>query len=171
MARKLNGDSPMCNDISAHFENINHLLKCENRHSFKAESIPKEPKFTEATQCLVQVLHAASPIWFEVQIIKYKDSNGDWCNWNSTEQFEKIEKFKEDLNEFQKQSFVPIKTIPEERKNTLFVLRKGNQFSRCTILDNKYGIADRLDNDCEILIICIYFKKSVVLPATSKRFV
>lgn len=144
MGRELNDDSPMCNDISANFENINHFLKCENCHSVKSESIPKEPKFTETTQCLVQILHAVTPIQFEMRIIKYKNSNGDWCNWDSSEQFEK---FREDLNDFQKQSFVSIKTVPEEQKDALFVLRKGNQFSRCTILDNKYATVDRLDDN------------------------
>lgn len=139
MGRTLNdnNDSPMCNDISGNFENIDHLLKCKNRHYFKSESIPQEPKFTESTHCLVQVLHAVSPIWFEMRVIKHKDSNGDWCNWDFSEQFDK---FRQDLNEFQKHSFVPIKTIPDEQKDTLFVLRKGDQFSRCIILDKKYAI-------------------------------
>ena len=54
--------------------------------------------------------------------------------WNSTEQFDN---FTADLNEYQRKSFVPVETIPEVDKNTMFVLRKGDQFSRCIILENK----------------------------------
>lgn len=137
MGRELNESSPICNDISAYFENMNHLITCKNLHRFKSESVPKEPIFSENTKCLVQLLQAVSPICFEMRIIKYKNANGDWSNWNPTEQFNK---FTDDLNLFQKKSFIPIKNIPEKKKQSLFVLRKGDQFSRCTILDNKYVI-------------------------------
>lgn len=134
MARNLYDKSTICVDISANFANINHLLKCKNRHSFKSDSIPKESQFAMNTQCLVEVLRVASPIWFEMRIHKYKDSNGDWCTWNSVEQFDK---FREDLNEVHKKSFVPVNNLSEMNKNTLFVLRKGDQFSRCIVLDIK----------------------------------
>lgn len=134
MGRNLNVDSPMCLDILANFANPNHLLNCTSSHCVKSDSIPKEPRFTKNTQCLVQVLHAVSPIWFDVRIHKYKDSNVGWCDWQSGEQFDK---FKEDLNEFYKKFFVPVQTISEDDKNSLFVLRKGAQFLRCKILENK----------------------------------
>lgn len=135
MARSLSDDSAnLCVDVSANFANINHLLKCKNRHFFKSDSIPKEPQFTENTQCLVEVLRAVSPIWFDVRIHKYKDLNGDWCTWNSVEQFDQ---FREDLNEFHETAFSPVKDLSEVNEHTLFVLRKGDQFMRCIILNVK----------------------------------
>lgn len=125
----------MCLDILANSVNIHHLLNCKSRRFFKSDSISKEPQFVVAnTQCLVQVLHAVSPIRFEVRIHKYKDSNDYWCDWNSIEQFDN---FTADLNEYQRKCFVPVETISEVDKNTMYVLRKGDQFSRCIILENK----------------------------------
>lgn len=132
MARHLNDDSSICFDVSANFANINHLLKCKRRHSFTSDSIPKEPQFAEHSQCLVEVLRAVSPICFDVRVHQYKDLNGDWRTWDSVEKFDQ---FCEDLNESYKRSFIPVKDLSELNKNTLFVLRKGDQFSRCTILD------------------------------------
>ena len=134
MARKLNDDSPICVDISANFSNMNHLLKCKNRHFFKSDMILNEPQFARDTQCLVEILHVVSPIWFEVRIYKYKKLNEDWIDWNSSEQFDQ---FSKDLNESHTKSFTSVGDISEVDKNTMFVLRKGSQFSRCTILDTK----------------------------------
>lgn len=134
MARNLHDDSTICVDVSANFANINHLLKCKSRHFFKSDSIPKEPQLIENTQCLVEVLRAVSPIWFDVRIHKYKDLNGDWCTWNSVEQFDQ---FHVEFNEYHKKSFIPVKNFSEVNKNILFVLRNGDKYSRCTILDIK----------------------------------
>lgn len=134
MGRNLNSDSPICLDISAEFANIHHLLNCTDRHFFKYISLPKEPQFNANTQCLVQVLHAVSPISFEVRIHKCKDLNGAWWDSKSALQFDQ---FSEDLNEFQRKFFVPVEIISDGNKNKLFALRKGEQFSRCIILQNK----------------------------------
>lgn len=135
MARNMNTDSPLCFDISANFSNIDHLLECKYRHYFTSEMIPTVPKFVENIQCLVEILHVASPVWFEVRIHKYKDSsNGSWCSWNSSEQFDD---FSDKLNQFHTKSFCSVENILDADKNILYVLRKGHKFMRCKILDIK----------------------------------
>lgn len=135
MARSMNIDSPLCYDISANCTNIDHLLECKYRHFFTSEMIPNEPKFVENTQCLVEILHAVSPICFEVRIHKYKDaSNESWCSWKSAELFDG---FSKELNKFHAKSFTSVENISDADKNILYVLRKTNEFMRCTILDIK----------------------------------
>lgn len=132
MARNMNVDSPICFNVSANYTNIDHLLECKYRHFFKSEMIPEETKFVENAQCHVEILHATSPIWFEVRIHKYKDSNGSWCSWNSAELFDA---FSKELNEFHAKSFCSVENISDADKNILYVLRNGNKFMRCTILN------------------------------------
>lgn len=124
----------ICADISANFTNIAHLLECKYRHLFTSEVFPKELQFSADTRYLVEILHAMSPIWFAVRIHKYKDSNGNWCDWNSVELFDE---FSARLNEFYINSFVPIENISVADRSLLHVVRKGNKFMRCTILNTK----------------------------------
>lgn len=134
LARNMHGDSSQCVDIPANYVNINHMLECENHHSFESDAIPKEPQLTERTQCIVEILHVVSPIRFEVRIHKYYEDSEGWRNWNSAEQFDK---FSKDLQEFHTKIFNPVENISNVDKNTLFVYRKGEIFSRCMILDIK----------------------------------
>lgn len=134
MVRFMNADAPICGDIFATFSNMDHLLECKNRHFFKSEFIPKEGKFDAKTQYLVEILNAVSPIWFEVRVHKYKDSDGNWCDWNWAERFDE---FNEELKKFYTKSFEPVKNVSDIDKTVLYVLRKGNRFMRCIILDIK----------------------------------
>lgn len=134
MVRSMNVDSAICDDISVSYTNIDHLLECKYRHLFTSELIPKEPKFNTNTQYLVEILHIVSPVWFEVRIHKYKDAAGEWCNWNFAEHFEG---FNEELKKFYTESFAPVKNISDVDKTVLYVLRKGEKFMRCIILDIK----------------------------------
>lgn len=130
----MNVNLPICLEISSNFWNIDHLLECNHRHFFTPEMIPKEPKFVENTQCFVEILNAFSPISFEMRIHKYKDSNGTWCAWNSVDLFDG---FSKELNEFHKKSFVPVQNVTDADGNAMYVLRKGDAFMRCTILNTK----------------------------------
>lgn len=134
MARNMNADAPICLEIASNFKNIDHLLECKYRHCFKPEMVPNVPKFVENTQCLVELLNTLSPISFEMRIHKYKDSNGIWCTWNSSDRFDK---FSKELNEFYAKSFILVQNVSDVDGNALYVLRKGDKFMRCTILEIK----------------------------------
>lgn len=132
MARNLSDTSPICTNISVNFTNLNHLLECKYRHIFKPETVTNETKFSAGTRCLIEILYVVSPIWLEVRIHKYEEVNGNWCDCKSG-----FDEFSVRLNEFYINSFVPVESISAEDRNSLYVVRKGNRFMRCTILDTK----------------------------------
>lgn len=134
MVRNMNADSPICHDISSNFSNICHLLECNDRHYLTPDMIPKVPKFVENTQCQLELQSALSPVSFEMRIHQYKDSNGIWCAWNSADKFDD---FSKELNEFHAKSFNLVENVSDANRNALYVLRKGNTFMRCMILDIK----------------------------------
>lgn len=134
MVRSRNADAPICGDIFAFFTNIDHLLECQNRHFFKPELIPAEPKFDAKKQYLVEILYAVSPIWFEARVHKCRDLNGNWYDWNDAERFDE---FNEKLKQHYTKSFAPVEKPNDIDKTRLYVLRKGNKFMRCIILDTK----------------------------------
>lgn len=132
MARNLSDTSPICTNISANFKNLNHLLECKYRHFLKSETVPQVMQFSAGTRYLIEILYVVSPIWFEVRILEYENANGLWCDCNSG-----FDEFSAKLNEFYRNSFVPVENILAADRNLVYVVRKGNRFMRCTILDTK----------------------------------
>lgn len=134
IAQKLNADAPLCVDIASNFTNVGHLIKCKNRHLFQSLSAPQNARFPPDARCLVEIQHVISPVYFTVRILKLKDANGIWCHWNFADSFHE---FSADLNEFYSKSFVPLQNTSGVDMNRLYVVRIGNQFLRCKILDTK----------------------------------
>lgn len=132
MAHNINADSPICLDISTNFKSISHMLDCQHRHFFKPELVPNAPKFVENSLCNVEILNVLSPISFEVRIHHLKDSQGNLFAWNPAKSFDQ---FNKELNEFHAKSFTPVPNISNADRNALYVLRKGDKFTRCKILD------------------------------------
>lgn len=110
------------------------MLKCKNRHFFPPEHSPKQPTFTQPTLCQIEVLCVISPALFTVRIIKCKNANGDWCELNASDSFDK---FHSEFNEFYGKSFAPIQNDLDINKNVCFVVREVNNFSRCKIIEQK----------------------------------
>lgn len=132
--RNINANAPLCVDVAASFTNFNHMLKCKNRHFFRPENIRKQPTFSQPTLCQFELLSVISPALFTVRIIKYKNPNGDWCELNSSDSFDK---FHSEFNEFYGNAFAPIQNASDMNNNSLFVVRVGQNFSRCKIIEQK----------------------------------
>lgn len=128
----MNAEAPICVDIAANFTNIGHMLKCHDRHFIRPEQIQLKPRLSDACQLQVEILRVLSPISFVVRIQKFKNSNGDWCDLDSSDQF-RI--FCDELNKFYDKSFVALQAIADINVDSLYILRHRYQYSRCKILD------------------------------------
>lgn len=124
-------DEPLCIDIFASFTNIDHMLKCKNRHYLLYQQNRKSASYTWKSICRFEIVDVLSPIFFKVCKIMHKNTNGVWCSDN----IERFRSFSEELNRECTKSFIPIRNKTELNKNTLYVFRNDNQYQRCQVLN------------------------------------